>query len=145
MRPVRFLPCVAALAVLLAGGGARAGGMFNFHAGAFAAAREKGTPVLVEIYAGWCHICWMQAPIVKGIVEKPEFAAVTVFVVDFDNQKDAVRRFGAQKQSTLIAFGRDGKEAGRLVGEVRPAEIEALLRKALPPRASSAGSGQGTE
>ena len=49
--------------------------------------------------------------------------------VDFDSQKDAVRRFGAPMQSTLIAF-KGGRETGRSVGDTNPQSIAALLAKA---------------
>ena len=52
-----------------------------------------------------------------------------VFRVDFDSQKDAVKRFGARMQSTLITF-KDGKETGRSVGDTDPASIAALVAKA---------------
>ena len=35
---------------------------------------------------------------------EPKFKDLIYFIVDFDAQKDAVRFFGAQMQSTLIAF-----------------------------------------
>jgi hypothetical protein len=49
---------------------------------------------------------------------------------DFDSQKDLVQRFGAQKQSTLIAFKGD-KEQGRSVGDSKRDSIAALLNKVL--------------
>jgi thioredoxin 1 len=53
-----------------------------------------------------------------------------VIHVDFDAQKDAVRKFGAQMQSTLIVF-KGGKETGRSVGDTNPDSIAALLDKAV--------------
>ena len=50
--------------------------------------------------------------------------------VDFDSQKDLVRRFGAQKQSTLIAF-HGSKEQGRSVGDSNRASISDLLSMVL--------------
>jgi hypothetical protein len=52
------------------------------------------------------------------------------FVVDFDNQKDAVKSFGARMQSTLIAF-KGEHETGRSVGDTDRASIAALLNKTL--------------
>jgi thioredoxin 1 len=43
---------------------------------------------------------------------EPKFKDLIYFVVDFDTQKDAVRFFGAQMQSTLIAF-KGTTETGR--------------------------------
>ena len=50
------------------------------------------------------------------IETKPEYRDLVVVHVDFDSQKDAVKRFGARVQSTLITF-KDGKETGRSVGQ----------------------------
>jgi hypothetical protein len=51
-------------------------------------------------------------------------------VVDFDDQKDAVKSFGVRTQSTLIAFKGD-KETGRSVGDTNRSSIAALLDKTL--------------
>jgi thioredoxin 1 len=53
-----------------------------------------------------------------------------VIHVDFDAQKDAVRKFGALMQSTLIVF-KGGRETGRSVGDTNPDSIAALLDKAV--------------
>jgi len=47
-----------------------------------------------------------------------------------DNQKDAVRNFGAQSQSTLIVF-KGEKEISRSVGDTKSESIAALLGSAL--------------
>lgn len=60
----------------------------------------------------------------------PDYAAMKVFNVDFDQQKDALRKFRVQFQSTMIAF-KGGMEVGRSTGETNPAAIEALLRGSL--------------
>ena len=50
--------------------------------------------------------------------------------VDFDSQKDVLRRFGVQRQSTLIVF-KGATEMGRSVGDTGKTSIEALLAKGL--------------
>ena len=60
----------------------------------------------------------------------PQYKDLTVVRVDFDSQKDAVKRFGARMQSTLITF-KDGKETGRSVGETDPAALPALVAKTI--------------
>ena len=55
---------------------------------------------------------------------------MVAFRVDFDSQKDVVRGFGAQMQSSLIAF--NGKaEVGRSAGETDATAIEALVALAI--------------
>ena len=60
----------------------------------------------------------------------PRFKNMVTFRVDFDSQKDVVRGFGAQMQSTLIAF-KGNAEVGRSVGETDAMAIEALLALAI--------------
>ncbi|HKT20370.1 MAG TPA: thioredoxin family protein [Stellaceae bacterium] len=108
---------------------AQAAGPVPFSAQAFAAAQAAGKPILVQIHADWCPTCAAQKPILAALERKPEFANLVVFNIDFDSQKDLVRKFGAQMQSTLIAF-HGAKETGRSVGETDRGKIEALLETA---------------
>ena len=101
-----------------------------FTAEAFAAAQKGGAPVLVAIHAGWCPTCRAQAPIIDKLSGDPKFKNLVVLRLDFDAQKDLVRKFGAQSQSTLIVF-KGAAEVGRSVGDTNPQSIEALLGKAI--------------
>ncbi|EFI53328.1 MULTISPECIES: thioredoxin family protein [Afipia] len=96
---------------------------------AFAASQHEGKPILVDISASWCPTCAKQRPIIDRLVENPAFGDLVIYKVDFDTQKDVVRSFGAQTQSTLIVF-RGPKEKGRSVGDTDPDSIKALLLKA---------------
>ena len=97
---------------------------------AFDVALKDGKSILVEIHAPWCPTCKAQAPILADLEKDAKFRDLLVVHVDFDSQKDAVRRFGAHMQSTLITF-RDGKETGRSVGDTDRASIANLLDKAI--------------
>ena len=97
---------------------------------AFQKAQASGGPILVDVYASWCPICRAQQPILGELTSQPKFKNLTVFRIDYDNQKDAVRRFGVTKQSTLIVF-KGASETGRLVGDSRREQIAALLDKSL--------------
>jgi thioredoxin 1 len=69
----------------------------------------------------------------SSIFHRPSFAQSFLtanFVVDFDSQKDVVNFFGAQMQSTLIAF-KGEHETGRSVGDTERSSIAALLNKTL--------------
>ena len=95
---------------------------------AFAAAQGADKPILVEVHASWCPTCAKQRPILAALEKTPELSDLVVFDVDFDSQKEIVRQFGAQMQSTLIVF--KGKtEKGRSTGETDPDAIKALLMK----------------
>ncbi|MCF8179407.1 MAG: thioredoxin family protein [Sulfuritalea sp.] len=101
-----------------------------FDASRFDALNTQGKPILVAIHADWCPTCRAQAPIVTGLLKTPELKGITAFRVDFDSQKDAVKRFRASTQSTLIVF-KGGKEVGRSIGDTREDGIAALLHKAI--------------
>ncbi|MGE3702994.1 MAG: thioredoxin family protein [Hyphomicrobiaceae bacterium] len=96
---------------------------------AFAASQHEDKPILVDISATWCPICAKQHPIIDQLAESPMFGNLVIYKVDFDTQKDVVRSFGAQMQSTLIVF-HGSKEKGRSVGDTDLDSIKALLLKA---------------
>ncbi len=122
---------VFAVALLCLGAGvAAAAGTANFTAAAFEAAQKAGKPILIDVTAPWCPTCKAQAPLVNGLAAGPRFKDLQVFDVDFDSQKDVLRRFGVQRQSTLIVF-KGATEMGRSVGDTDKTSIEALLAKGL--------------
>ena len=97
---------------------------------AFGEAQKAGKSILVHINAPWCPVCQAQKPILADLAAEPKFNNLVVFEVDFDNQKDAVRAFKAQSQSTLIVF-KGAKEIGRSIGDTHRTSMEALLARAL--------------
>jgi thioredoxin 1 len=101
-----------------------------FDRAAFDAAQAAGKPILIDVSAPWCPTCKAQAPILSKLMRDPRFKNVVAFNVDFDSQKDVLKRFNVQRQSTLIVF-KGKQEAGRSVGDTNPASIEAMLAKAI--------------
>jgi len=97
---------------------------------AFGEAQKAGKSILVHINAPWCPMCRAQKPILAELTAEPKFKDLVVFEVDFDSQKDAVRAFQAQSQSTLIVF-KGEKEIGRSVGDTHRPSMAALLSGAL--------------
>lgn len=100
-----------------------------YDATAFEAALGSGKPILVHVTAPWCGECKLQKPIVAAIAAQPEYAGLTIVDVDFDTQKDALRRLAVQKQSTLVVY-KNGIEQARAVAITRRDAIEALMRNA---------------
>jgi len=82
------------------------------------------------VHAPWCPVCRAQAPILSRLSSQPKYKDVVRFVIDFDSQKDLLRRFNVHKQSTLISF-KGKQESGRSVGDTNAASIEALLAKSI--------------
>ncbi len=124
----RLLLAVPMLVAL--GDAARAGPPQPFEAAAFDAAQAAGRPILVQISAPWCPICKVQKPIIAALAQEVRFKDLAVFDIDFDRQKDLLRRFNARSQSTLIAY-RGKEEVGRSIGETQAEWIEAFVEKAL--------------
>jgi thiol-disulfide isomerase/thioredoxin len=119
-----------ALPTLAASSYAFAAEKADYSPAAFDAAQKAGKSILIEIHAPWCPTCRAQKPILSQLESEPKYAGLVVFHVDFDSQKDAVHRFGARMQSTLVAF-KGGAETGRSVGDTNPESIAALLAKTL--------------
>ena len=131
--PIKLLPMVAAAFltsfITIA---AEAAERSPYDAARFVAAQEFAKPILVDISADWCPTCKQQKPIIEGLIQQPAYAGLMVFDVDFDSQKDVVRRFGANMQSTLIAF-RGKIEKGRSVGDTNAASIAKLVASSVSP------------
>ena len=96
----------------------------------FEAAQAAGKPILIDVSAPWCPTCKAQAPILSKLMSDPRYKGVIAFNIDYDSQKDLLRKFNVQRQSTLIVF-KGKQEAGRSVGDTNPASIEAMLAKAI--------------
>ncbi|MBX9931487.1 MAG: thioredoxin family protein [Methylobacterium sp.] len=124
-----LLSLIAVLSLVLAGPGYAANSA-RFSPEAFEAAQKAGKPILVEVSAPWCPICKSQKAVLAKLVRDPRFKNLQIFDVDFDSQKDVLRRFDARMQSTLIVF-KGTKEVGRSVGETQAEWIEGLIEKSL--------------
>ena len=126
---MRALLLAAFAAVCLVVSPSQASETKPFTQAAFDAAQAADKPILVDIHAWWCPICAKQGPTLEKLQNSTELGDLTVFKVDFDSQKDIVRQFGAQMQSTLIVF--HGKtEKGRSTGVTNPDKIRELLLQA---------------
>lgn len=84
-----------------------------FDAKLFADAQKAGKPILIAVHGTWCPTCKAQAPILSRLMAEPKFENLAYFIVDFDSQKDLVKRFGARMQSTLIVFKGDREDDWR--------------------------------
>jgi thioredoxin 1 len=94
------------------------------------ALNQSGQPVLVAIHADWCSTCRTQERVLQELLPQPEFKRIKMLRMDFDQQKESLRSFGVQYQSTLIAF-KNGREVGRMTAEMSPVRIADLLRLSL--------------
>jgi thioredoxin 1 len=68
-----------------------------FNAAQFEAQRAAGKPVAVVFHADWCPTCRAQAPVLKQLMQTPEFKDVILFVADFDTEKALKRSLGVPR------------------------------------------------
>jgi thiol-disulfide isomerase/thioredoxin len=126
-RPLLVLP---ATLLGLAAAPARAAERGRWSDAAFDAAQAAGRPVLIDVWASWCPTCRAQEPGIEAALRDPALAGALFLKVDFDEDKDALRRLRVRSQSTLIAF-RGTEERGRVIGVTDPAAIRALFLRAV--------------
>ncbi|MDQ5910451.1 MAG: hypothetical protein QG599_2547 [Pseudomonadota bacterium] len=70
----------------------------------FAALQAENRLVLVDIFATWCPTCAKQAEVLKAYRAQHPEVALHILEVDFDQDKEAVKRFRAPRQSTLLLY-----------------------------------------
>jgi thiol-disulfide isomerase/thioredoxin len=119
---------LAALALLFAIG--VAAGEQPYDKAAFEKSLAEGRPVIVDFHADWCPTCKTQKPIVRELMRDPTMKEVTLFVADFDKEKDLKKALRVSQQSTFVVF-KGGKEVARSTGQTRKAELAATFAKAL--------------
>jgi thiol-disulfide isomerase/thioredoxin len=91
---------------------------------------QKGKSVIVHVTAPWCPTCKAQKPIVDSLSKQPNYSTVTILTVDFDSEKNILKQYKVNMQSTLIAFS-GGKETSRSVGDTSPEGIEGIFKKTV--------------
>ncbi len=122
---------LAALASLVTLSPASAAETRKYDDAAFAAAQAAGRPILVDVKAWWCPVCASQGRTLKKAITAPEFKQLVIFDVNYDKQKQVMRKFNVTKQATLIGFN-GTRQTGRLDGVTDRVKISNLLVSTLP-------------
>lgn len=128
MRPVALAQTIL-LAILVSFAGATMASALEqraYDAESFKVAQGAGKSIVIHVTAPWCPTCKAQHQVIDDLAKKPEYASITLFKVDFDSQKDALKCFKATSQSTLIAFN-GATETARVVGQTGAEAIEGVL------------------
>ena len=71
-------------------------------------------PVVVDVWAEWCHPCDMLEPVLASIAED-HAGRIRVVSIDADEHPEITRRFGVMAMPTLLVFDR-GELVHRIVG-----------------------------
>ena len=84
--------------------------------------------VVVDFWAAWCGPCRIIGPVIDALAA--ERSDVRFGKLNVDENPRTSSRFGVQGIPLLIFF-RNGVEAGRVVGAVPRAQIEAAIQRYL--------------
>ena len=101
-----------------------------FDKAAFERALAEGKPVIVDFFADWCPTCKAQKPHVQSLLGEPKMKEVTLFIADYDKEKDLKKVLRVTQQATFVVF-KGGKEVGRSTGQTKKEDLAALFGKAL--------------
>ena len=121
-----YAVAAALMATILISAPAVAAETRPFDAAAFAAAQAQGRSILVDVKAWWCPVCASQGRTIKKIAADPAYAKLIIFDVNYDKDKEVLKRFNVTKQGTLIAYRGTG-QTGRVDFDTDKAALAALL------------------
>lgn len=82
----------------------------------------EGNAIIADFYADWCKPCQALLPTLKLLSKKYEGAAEVV-LVNVENQKELVSRFGIRSVPTLVYFDKQ-KIVDKTVGVPIEGELE---------------------
>lgn len=100
-----------------------------YTAKALESAQAAGKPLALHFHADWCPTCRAQEKVFNDLKTDASLP-VTLFVVDYDKERDLKRKLGVRTQSTVIIY-RGVKETARVAGDTDPAKLRAALQSAL--------------
>lgn len=107
MRQPSFVPTLATVVLALVLGGPAFAQEIEteaFTPERFTELQEQDALILIDVFADWCGTCAQQQEILADFRDAHPDGPVHMLQVDFDRQKEHVRRFRAPRQSTLILF-----------------------------------------
>jgi thiol-disulfide isomerase/thioredoxin len=96
----------------------------------FSASQAADESMVVYVFAPWCTTCKQQEVIIDKIMHNSRFDKVRYYVVDFDNDKDSMRKLKANTRSTILIY-KGKQEITRSANDTDPVSIQNLLEKAL--------------
>ncbi len=88
---------------------------------------RSAVPVVVDFTAEWCAPCRITEPVLRELSLKLE-GRVKFAKVDVDEAGGVTRTYGIHSIPTYL-FVQAGREKGREIGPVEPAEFRSILRR----------------
>lgn len=86
--------------------------------------------MVVDVHADWCPTCRAQAPILEELRKDKRLAKVQFVRVDWDNDKDFVKKYRIPRQSTIVVF-RQGRESGRSIAQTDRTKLRQFVLGAI--------------
>lgn len=120
---------LAATALMLAASLTQALEIQSYTPVAHAHAQQAGQPTALHFHASWCPTCRAQEAAFKGMQSERNLD-ITVFVADYDQERDLRRQLGVRSQSVVIVY-RGANETARSGGETNAEKLRALLKTAF--------------
>lgn len=101
----------------------------TYTAAALSNAQQSGQSIALQFHAKWCPTCRVQETAIKRLQSEKDLD-ITVFVVDYDLERELRTKLGVRVQSTVIVY-RGIKETARAGGETNPERLKTLFKTAL--------------
>ncbi|MBI5789934.1 MAG: TlpA family protein disulfide reductase [Rhodocyclales bacterium] len=118
-----------------------------------AATELAGKPVAYVFWATWCHVCRHELPVYQKLQNAHGARGLRVIALSLDESESAVKAFwrdagyslpvamrttalraalgGIRGTPTLYLVDRDGRLVEKLLGEIDPDQLDAMIRKLL--------------
>jgi len=84
-------------------------------------------PVIIDLWAEWCHPCKMMEPILKEVSKKYN-EKIKFYKLNVDENPKTPSKFSVMSIPTLIFF-KEGKEVGRVIGAVPKNHLEEKIKE----------------
>jgi thiol-disulfide isomerase/thioredoxin len=101
----------------------------------FATSGARAETVLLDFQTEWCGYCRVMEPIVRELAAE----GYRVRTVNGDHEPELVRQFRIEGYPTFVVL-RDGREVGRVSGQVSKTQLYSLLEKAGGSTRGAAGA-----
>lgn len=90
-----------------------------------------GGVTVVDFWAPWCAPCRSFAPVFEQAASRHE-GRVAFGKCNADVSPRTAELLGIQSIPTLVVFGPDGSELGRVAGVLPPRQLDALIERLAP-------------